>query len=105
MVRPLWKALADADADVVVNGHDHDYERFAPQTVKGRPVATKIREFVVGTGGAALRPFPRRAANSVVRNASTHGVLELTLSAGAYAWRFVPVAGEGWTDSGSATCH
>jgi alkaline phosphatase len=105
MVRPLWRALAKAGADVVINGHDHDYERFAPQTTAGRPAPAKIREFVVGTGGTSLRPFGAIARNSVARNADTHGVLKLTLHAGSYDWQFVPVAGETWTDAGSASCH
>jgi len=77
----------------------------APQTSTGVASATGIREFVVGTGGAALRPFATVRANSVVRNASTYGVLKLTLHAGGYDWRFVPVAGQAFADAGSATCH
>ena len=103
--RRLWRPLAEAGADIVINGHDHDYERFEPQTIDGAPSTDGIREFVVGTGGTTLRPFVSVAANSAARNAATHGVLELTLSPGAYAWRFVPVAGTSWTDAGSATCH
>jgi hypothetical protein len=104
-VRPLWDALAAAGADVVLNGHDHDYERFAPQTSAGAADANGIREFVVGTGGGGLRPFATIAANSEVRNASTFGVLKLTLRAGGYDWRFVPVAGQSFTDAGSGACH
>jgi hypothetical protein len=104
-VAPLWRALEEAGADVVLNGHDHDYERFAPQTWTGASSASGMREFVVGTGGAALRPFPRVTANSVVRNASTHGVLRLTLQPTGYDWAFVPVAGGTFTDAGSADCH
>ena len=104
-VRPMWDVLQAAGAELVINGHDHDYERFAPQTGAGVASATGIREFVVGTGGAALRPFATVRANSVVRNASTYGVLKLTLRAGGYDWRFVPVAGQAFADSGSATCH
>ncbi len=104
-VAPLWEILAANDADVVVNGHDHDYERFAPQTPTGKASATGIREFVVGTGGAALRPFDSPVANSEVRNAKTNGVIEFTLSSGSYAWEFVPVAGGSFRDAGSGTCH
>lgn len=102
--RRLWRPLAAAGADVVINGHDHDYERFEPQTLDGGASPDGMREFVVGTGGTPLRAFVGRAANSAVRNAATHGVLELTLSAGSYAWRFVPIEGETWTDAGSAAC-
>jgi acid phosphatase type 7 len=105
-VRPFWKALYQAGADVVLSGHDHDYERFAPQDPYGAfSSARGIREFVVGTGGTYLRPFGTIKANSQVRNATTHGVLKLTLNSGGYEWKFVPVAGKSFTDSGSASCH
>ena len=105
MVRPLWRALAEAGADVVINGHDHDYERFAPQTIDGVAADDGMREFVVGTGGTPLRAFTSLAANSEVRNAATYGVLKLTLSPGGYSWQFVPIEGQAWTDQGSASCH
>ncbi|MGH9364797.1 MAG: metallophosphoesterase family protein [Thermoanaerobaculia bacterium] len=103
----LWKALYDGGAEIVVNGHDHDYERFAPQDPSGAPDRERgIREFVVGTGGAALRSFPRLPiANSEVRDHSSHGVLKLTLHADGYDWEFIPSAGGSFTDSGSGTCH
>ena len=105
-VRPFWEALYQANADVVLSGHDHDYERFAPQNPYGAfDSARGIREFVVGTGGTYLRPFGTIKANSVSRNATTHGVLKLTLNSGGYAWKFVPVAGKTFTDSGTASCH
>ena len=103
-VKPLWDVLYAAGAELVVNGHDHSYERFAPQTPAGAAAANGIREIVVGTGGANLRPFERVQANSEVRDFSTYGVLKLTLSPGAYQWEFVP-AGGGFRDSGSGTCH
>jgi len=104
-VRPLWEALDDFGADVVLAGHDHDYERFAPQTPAGAFSATGIREFVVGTGGAALRAFVTEQPNSEVREAGTHGVLRLTLRPSSYAWRFVPIAGQSFTDTGTTDCH
>ena len=104
--QPLWQALYDAGADVVVAGHDHIYERFAPQTPNGQVDNAKgIREFVVGTGGAGLYAFEHPAANSQVKNNQTHGVLKLTLSGDHYDWKFVPVAGSSFTDSGTGTCH
>jgi hypothetical protein len=104
-MRPIWQALYDARADVVVNGHDHDYERFAPQNPSGQADASRgIREFVVGTGGAGLRAVGSGIANSEVRNGVTNGVLKLTLHAGSYDWQFVPVAGQTFTDSGTAAC-
>jgi hypothetical protein len=104
-VRPLWAALDEYGADVVLAGHDHDYERFAPQSPAGVATATGIREFVVGTGGAPLRVFATVQANSVIREAATHGVLRLTLRDGSYDWLFVPIAGRSFTDAGTGDCH
>jgi hypothetical protein len=105
-VQPLWQALYDAGADVVIAGHDHIYERFAPQTPDGLvDLARGIRGFVVGTGGAGLYALEHPAANSEVRNNTTRGVLKLTLYSDRYDWTFVPVAGSSFTDSGSASCH
>jgi hypothetical protein len=104
--QPLWQALYDANADVVISGHDHLYERFAPQTPAGtRDAARGIREFVVGTGGAGLYQVETIRANSEVRNANTHGVIKLTLRPDSYDWEFVPVAGKTFRDSGSGRCH
>ena len=105
-MKPTWDALYAANADVVVNGHDHRYERFAPQNPSGAADSARgIREFVVGTGGASLRPFATIKANSEKRNADTHGVLKLTLNPTSYDWQFVPVAGKTFTDSGSTSFH
>jgi acid phosphatase type 7 len=102
---PLWDDLYAAHADIVLNGHDHDYERFAPQTPTGEPSSSRgIREFVVGTGGKSHYPFRETAANSVVRDNRSYGVLELTLHATSYDWKFVHATGT-FTDSGSGTCH
>jgi acid phosphatase type 7 len=102
----FWETLYTAGVDVVLNGHDHDYERFAPQTPDGKGDAKKgIREFVVGTGGASLRPFLLPRANSELRNSSTWGVLKLTLRANGYTWNFVPVAGQKFSDAGTGACH
>jgi acid phosphatase type 7 len=105
-VKPLFQALYDANADVVINGHDHDYERFAPQTAEAVADPKRgIREFVVGTGGKNHRPFGEIRANSEVRDATAFGVLKLTLKPGAYEWQFIPEAGKSFTDSGSGVCH
>jgi hypothetical protein len=105
-VRPFWKALYQADADVVLNGHDHDYERFAPQDPFGvADPARGIREFVVGTGGRSHYPFVTVQPNSEVRSTGTSGVLKLTLHQTSYDWEFVPVAGKTFTDSGTSGCH
>lgn len=104
--QPLWQALYDNGADVVVAGHEHNYERFAPQTPTGRADPDSgVREFVAGTGGADHYAFGPPIANSEVRNGDTWGVLKLTLEPGAYKWQFIPVAGKTFSDSGSARCH
>jgi acid phosphatase type 7 len=105
-MRPTWDALYAANADVVLNGHDHSYERFAPQSPSGTlDTARGIREFVVGTGGGSHYSFGTVRANSQVRNATTYGVLKLTLHPTGYEWKFVPETGKTFTDSGVASCH
>jgi Calcineurin-like phosphoesterase len=104
-VRTLWQVLDAAGADIVLNGHDHDYERFAPQDADGRADPDGMVEFVVGTGGADLRPFVTVTANSIVRDHSSHGVLKLTLRPGAYEFEFVPVPGAALRDTGSGACR
>jgi hypothetical protein len=104
-VAPFWTALYDANADVVVNGHDHDYERFAAQDPNGHAdPARGLREFVVGTGGAALRSFPNPAANSELRDNIDHGVIKFTLHPTSYDWTFLR-ATDGSADSGNGACH
>jgi acid phosphatase type 7 len=104
-MKPSWEALYAANADVILNGHRHNYERFAPQTPSGEAdPAQGIREFVVGTGGGSLSAFESNPANSEVGNPSTYGVLKLTLHPTGYDWEFVPVAGQSFTDSGSNSC-
>lgn len=97
----FWRVLYRHHADVIVSGHEHVYERFALQTPGGKFSGLGIRQFVVGTGGRGLTGFGAIRPNSQVRNATTHGVLNLTLRPDSYAWRFIPVAGQTFTDSGS----
>jgi hypothetical protein len=105
-VKPLWDVLYAAGVDVVLSGHEHNYERFAPQGPNGRAAPKRgIREFVVGTGGESHYPIFEPIANSEVHNDHTYGVLKLTLHPKGYEWRFVPAGGETFTDSGSARCH
>ena len=104
-MRPIWAALYAANADVVISGHDHVYERFARQTPRGVRSTEGIREFVVGTGGKSHGKFRTIEANSQVRNARTYGVLKLTLHPRSYNWEFVPVEGRTFTDSGYNTCN
>jgi acid phosphatase type 7 len=104
--RGLYQALFDANADLVLTGHDHTYERFAPQNANGvRDDARGIRQFVVGTGGRNLTSWATIAANSQVRNNTTFGVLKLTLHPTSYDWVFVPIAGQSFTDTGTTACH
>ena len=105
-VLPFWRLLYRNGADVILNGHDHIYERFAPQTpTGGRDGATGIREFVVGTGGAQHYWIEHRARNSQRRNVSAFGVLRMSLEPSSYAWRFEPVAGATFSDHGHTDCH
>jgi calcineurin-like phosphoesterase family protein len=106
-VKPLWGALYEAGAEVVLSANEHNYERFAPQNPGGREDPEDgIREFVVGTGGGkGTYPILEPIANSEVHNDETYGVLKLTLNPKSYEWRFVPVEGETFSDSGSARCH
>jgi hypothetical protein len=103
-VRAFWRALQAAGAELIVNGHEHTYERFAIQLPGGTRSLKGIRQFVVGTAGAPLRPFETPKRNSVVRNSTDHGVLRLILRDGTYSWDFVTVR-RSIRDSGSARCH
>jgi acid phosphatase type 7 len=106
VVKPLWEILYSGGAEVVLNGHDHLYERFAPQTPSGTPDSARgIREFVVGTGGAEHYGIKTVQPTSEVRNTGTFGVLKLTLHPTSYDWQFVPEAGKTFTDSGTTSCH
>jgi hypothetical protein len=105
-MKVFWQDLYDAGAEIVISGHDHDYERFAPQDSEAKPdPARGIREFVVGTGGRHRRGFGPPKPNSEVRNSDSYGVLKLTLYPDHYAWQFIPAAGATFTDSGTGTCH
>jgi hypothetical protein len=102
----LWEQLQAAHADLVLSGHDHDYERFAPQDADAKhDEAHGIREFVVGTGGAYLTPLFFRKANSEIVNNDTHGVLKLVLKDTGYEWEFLAEPGKTLRDSGAALCH
>ncbi|MFC5942796.1 DNRLRE domain-containing protein [Micromonospora harpali] len=104
---PLFRALYEADVEILLSGHAHQYERFAPQTPNRVDDPMQgIRNFVVGTGGRSLQPdFGTIVPNSEVRNGTTYGVLKLTLVPGIYQWRFLPVANQTFTESGAGTCH
>jgi len=101
----FWDDLYAYHADIVLNGHDHDYERFAPQSPGGVPDPNGIREFVVGTGGRSHDGPGTLAANSEIRNFDTFGVLKLTLRGNGEDWSFIPEPGATFSDSGSGSCH
>jgi acid phosphatase type 7 len=104
-VQALWNVLYDAKAELVINGHSHNYERFGPMNKSGLAVDGGLREIVVGTGGASLNGFSSILPASRARNASTYGVVKLTLRPGSYDWKFIPIAGKSYTDSGTTKCH
>lgn len=104
-VQPFWDALHAAGAEVVLSGHDHDYQRYQPMDASGSPSPDGMREFVVGTGGKSaheLRPDPRRDAEHTAPGFA--GVLQLTLLDSGYDWQFISADGS-YTDSGSGMCH
>jgi hypothetical protein len=104
-MQPLWQALYDHGADVVLAGHEHIYERFALQDPRGVADPERgIRQFLVGSGGRSHYDIGNPIANSEVRNNDTDGVLQLTLHPTSYSWEFIPVAGKTFTDSGEAPC-
>jgi hypothetical protein len=103
----FWSDLYGAGADVVLSGHDHIYERFAPQDPAGNADPGRgLRQFVVGTGGRNQTPFATVRPNSAARSSGVFGVLALTLYPNGYDWRFVPAAGGGsFADAGTGLCH
>ncbi len=107
-VKPFWDALYVAKADLVLNGHEHNYERFAKQNPAGAADPNGIQEFVIGTGGVGNYPFGTTQPNSEVRYTATtggFGVVKFSLRNGGYDWTFLPVAGTTFSDSGSGTCN
>jgi hypothetical protein len=102
----LWQALYEAGGELAISGHDHVYERFAPQDAAGKLDREHgTRQIVTGSGGKKTTRFAETQPNSEVRATGVFGVLKLTLSPGRYAWEFVPIAGETFKDSGEAVCH
>jgi Calcineurin-like phosphoesterase len=99
-----WRTLDAAGAELVISGHDHDYERFARQHADGSRSENGLREFIVGTGGAKLRPFRWALRNSVVRWSGSNGILVLTLHPSGYSWRFAAVPGSSFRDAGTTPC-
>ncbi len=106
LMKAYWDLLYEYGAELVLNGHDHHFERFAPQTPDGElDEEFGVRQFIVGTGGVEMRSIPFERPNSALRHTDTWGVLKLTLHESWYEWAFVPVDGGRFTDSGSTFCH
>ena len=104
-MKDLWNTLHQAGADVVLSGHDHHYERFAPQDTDGNADQNGMREFLIGTGGVGMVPVGKIQKNSESRNDKDHGVMKFTLRAKDYSWEFMPIAGGAFSDSGIGVCH
>jgi hypothetical protein len=105
-MRPFWDRLYAAHADLVLNGHRHFYDRMAPMKPDGsRDLANGIRTIIAGMGGIGGGSVSGAFPTSEVRNGDTFGVLKLYLYEDSYAWKFIPVAGKTFTDSGSTACH
>jgi LysM repeat protein len=101
----LFNALYEYGADIVLSGHDHNYERFAPQDPGGKlDLERGIRQFVIGTGGNGLRGLRFIQPNTEASDSDTWGIVKFTLRADGYDWEFLPIPGQTWTDKGSANC-
>ena len=103
-MRDAWRLLQQWGAEIVVSGHDHTYERFAPQDADGRATSSGMRQFVVGTGGYSLYDLGARQPNSEVFENRTWGVIRFTLKRASYEWEFVPIDGQTFRDSGTGAC-
>lgn len=103
----ITQLLYDLDADVILAGHDHTYERLSRVDPNGRPDAERgIRHFVIGTGGAGLYRFEKPPLSiTETRQSDVHGVLRLDLHRGGYEWQFMPTVADTYSDSGSGSCH
>lgn len=104
-VQSFWDVLYQYSADLVLNGHDHTYERFAPMNPVGEMDTTGIRQFVVGTGGMTLYGKLRSEPNSEAFENRHFGVLALTLMDGTYDWKFISINDSNVIDQGTAHCH
>lgn len=104
-VAPLWRALQEAGAEIVIAGHDHHYERFAPQNASGVAETRGLRQFIVGNGGRSLFPALFAVANSEKRYDTGYGVLRLVLGETRYEWKFIPVIPGDFSDEGTGECH
>jgi acid phosphatase type 7 len=102
---PIWKDLYNAGADLVLSGHKHFYERFAPLNASAQPLTVGMREIIIGTGGDDHAGTPPKITGSQVLNAHTFGIAKVTLHASSYDWRFIGEPGSTFSDSGSTACR
>jgi acid phosphatase type 7 len=104
--RHLWQTLCEFRTEIVLNGHEHHYERFTPQDGQGRAAAGGTRQFIVGTGGKELREVAsQHETNSALVRDDTFGVLKLTLRPDSYDWQFLPIEGATFDDRGHAATN
>jgi hypothetical protein len=103
-VQDLWATLHEFGVEIVISGHDHLYERFAPMDAAGRFDPRGVRQFVVGTGGAPMVAISAIQPHSEAQG-TDWGVLQLTLFGNSYSWQFIPAAGASFSDAGRSTCH
>jgi acid phosphatase type 7 len=104
-MQDIWATAAKAGVELVLNGHEHLFEQFVPMNANGQKAKIGTTEIIVGTGGISLYPFASPQPNSLVRNNTTYGVLQLELSVSSYAWKFILEPGKTFSDSGSEACH
>src|SRR6185295_5571479 len=104
LFKPWWDAMVRGKVELALAGHNHIYERFAPQDANGEDIANGVRQFIVGTGGGGLGATPRRIENSE-KIVNTHGVLRLKLYPLKYSFQFLPASGGSSLDSGERTCR
>jgi hypothetical protein len=105
-MKDMWTPLYNAGAEIVLNGHTHNYQRYAEQTPSGIAAPGRgIREWIVGTGGASIGVTVGAPPNLEVMDGTSFGVLKLWLDTDGYYWKFIPIAGQTFTDAGYTACH
>ena len=105
-MQPFWQDLYDHGAEFVINGRDHNYQRFAPMTPSGRvDAASGIREFIVGTGGNGHTSLGPDSSRREAASDQAYGVLRLTLHPSGYEWQFLATAKTPYDDAGAQSCH
>ena len=104
-MQDIWTVLASANIEIVLSGHDHTYERFAPLDANGKPNPKGIRSFVIGTGGRSLYAFSNPHPHSQSKQNSSLGVSKFTLEPNGYSWEFIAANGSDFKDNGTGKCY